>query len=356
MTDLQQQVQDTLDELVGAGTERGVQVAVYRDGEQLVDAVAGADATGRTITNRNPVHAMSTGKGVAATVVHVLAEQGVLSYDARITEYWPEFGAHGKDAATLRDLLVHTVGLPYLPAGTTTETMCDWEAMCTALAAATPEWEPGTQTGYHAQTWGFLVGEVVRRATGRPISQVLRDDVAGPLGIADELYFGVPASALDRVSRVEQVPGYDEVLSFFPSPVPPTAEYCNRADVLSSDIPAGGVMTARAVARMYAALLSEVDGVRLVGSGRLREISAVAYEGQDVVAGFPTKWALGYGIGRPGIDATPATVFGMPGAGGSAAYADTATGVAFAITTTRLHGGTAPALARVGDLVAEAVG
>ncbi len=355
MSDLQQQVQDALDELVESGAERGLQVAVYRDGEELVDAVAGTDAAGRTITNRNPVHAMSTGKGVAATVVHVLAERGALSYDTRIAELWPEFGAHGKDRVTLRDLLVHTVGVPYLPPGTTTELMCNWDAMCTALAAASPEWEPGTQTGYHAQTWGFLTGEVIRRATGRRISEVLRDEVAGPLGVADDLYFGVPSSELGRVSRVEQTPGYDEVLSFFPSPVPPTAEYCNRTDVLSSDIPAGGVMTARAVARMYAALLAPVDGVRLVGDDRLREISAVSYEGQDVIAGFPTRWALGYGIGRPGIDPVPPTVFGMPGAGGSAAYADTATGVAFAITTTRLHGGTAPALARVGDLVTEAV-
>jgi CubicO group peptidase (beta-lactamase class C family) len=144
MSDLQQQVQETIDELVESGAERGLQVAVYRAGEQLVDAVAGTDATGRTITNRSPVHAMSTDKSVAATVVHVLAERGALSYDTRIAEIWPEFGAHGKDRVTLRDLLVHTVGLPYLPAGTTTELMCDWDAMCTALAAAAPEWEPGT--------------------------------------------------------------------------------------------------------------------------------------------------------------------------------------------------------------------
>jgi CubicO group peptidase (beta-lactamase class C family) len=357
VSDIQQQVQETVADLVGSGTERGLQVAVYRDGEQVVDAVAGTDAAGRALAPDTPVHAMSAGKGVLATVVHVLAERGALDYDTRIAELWPEFGAHGKDSATLRQALTHSVGVPALPDGVTLDMMCDWDAMCAAIAASQPAWEPGTQTGYHAQTWGFIVGEVVRRATGRPISQVLRDEVAGPIGVADELYFGVPAADLDRVARLEEAPGYSETLmAMFGSPVPPTIDFLNNRTALASDIPNGGIMSARAVARLYAALLSQVDGVRLVPDERLRELSAVAYQGPDVVVGMPTMLALGYGIGRPGAEdpqATP-TVFGMPGMGGSAAYADTATGTAFAITTTRLHMGVAPGLDRVGNLVARA--
>lgn len=350
---IQREVQAVIDELVDSGTERGLQVAVYRGGVLLVEAIAGTDAAGRSLQPDTPVHAMSTGKGVAATVVHVLADQGLFDYDTRVAELWPEFGAHGKDSVTVRQLLTHAVGVPYLPPGTTAESLCDWDGMCAALAAAKPEWEPGSQSGYHAQTWGFLVGELVRRVAGRRISEVLRDEVAGPLGVADELYFGVPESEHGRIARIEEAPGYDELFKFFPSPVPPSADFINRRDTLAADIPSGGVMSARAVARMYAALMTPVDGVRLVRDQRFRELSAVAYEGPDVVVGIPTTWALGYGIGRPGPDAGPRTVFGMPGAGGSAAYADTATGIAFAITTTRLHPGMAPGLQQVGDLVAK---
>jgi CubicO group peptidase (beta-lactamase class C family) len=119
--------------------------------------------------------------------------------------------------------------------------------------------------------------------------------------------------------------------------VTPTAEFGNRRDILLADIPAGGKLSARAMARMYAALLGEVDGVRLLAPERLREVSAVAFSGVDEIMGFPTTWALGYAIGRPGTDAqeTP-TVIGYGGVGGSFAYADTATGTAFALTKNRL--------------------
>jgi CubicO group peptidase (beta-lactamase class C family) len=357
MSDIQRQVQDTVDELVAAGTERGLQVCIYRHGEPIVDVVAGQDAVGNAIAPDTPVHAMSAGKGVAATVVHVLAEQGVLGYDTRVVEVWPEFGAHGKDAATVRQVLTHSVGVPALPAGTTVETMCDWDTMCGLIADAEPAWPPGTQTGYHAQTWGFIVGEIVRRATGRPISQVLREQVAGPLKVAGELYFGVPPAEHGRVARLEAAPGYTDMLAMFGSPVPPTAEHHNRADLLAADVPSGGVMSARAVARMYAALLGEVDGVRLVSPERLRRLSAVAYAGPDVVMGVPTMLALGYAFGWPGrYEEAAQTVFGMPGVGGSGACGDTATGIAFGLTTTRLHPGLAPALERIGGLVAASLG
>jgi CubicO group peptidase (beta-lactamase class C family) len=348
MNDIQQQVQEAIDRLVESGAERGLQVAVYRQGELVVNAVAGvADpATGRPVTSDTPFFSFSIGKGVASTTVHVLAERGVLGYDTPIVELWPEFGAHGKETATVRHALSQSVGVPGLPVGLTVEDLTDWDKMCAIIADAEPWWEPGTKIGYHAVTFGYIVGEIVRRATGKPISQVLREEVATPLGVADELFFAVPESKQGRLARLEEAEDNQGMFAALPedSPVfklgPPettTAAYGNRADVLSADIPAGGTVTARAVARMYAALLDEVDGVRLISPERLREVSAVAMTGVDQIFGFPTSWGPGYSIGQFLSNAQDTqTVFGVGSVGGSHAYADTATGTAFALTKNRL--------------------
>src|SRR5215210_1805182 len=349
MNDVQQQVQEAIDGLVESGDERGLQVAVYRRGEPVVDAVAGvADpATGRAVAPDTPIYCYSVGKAATATVAHVLVERGLFDYDTPIVDLWPEFGAHGKEAATVRHALTHTVGVPGIPADTTPEDLCDWDRMCEVIAAAEPWWEPGTRTAYHAYPFGYIVGEIVRRATGKPISQVLREEVAEPLGIADELFFGVPESELGRLARLEDTEGSAEYLAAMPDDSPffkwgpratfPTADFGNRRDVLMADIPAGGKTSARAMARMYAALMDEVDGVRLVSPERLREISAAAFSGVDQIMGNTVTWALGYSVGRLGSDAkeTPG-VIGMGGVGGSFAYADTATGAAFALTKNRL--------------------
>jgi CubicO group peptidase (beta-lactamase class C family) len=351
VSSVQNQVQDAIDQLVESGAETGVQVAAYQRGELVVDAVAGlADpATGRQVTSDTPFYATSTGKGATSTVAHVLAERGVLSYDTRVVELWPEFGANGKETTTIRHVLTHSAGVPGLPVDTTPEDLTDWQKMCDAIADAEPWWEPGTKTGYHAQTYGYLVGEIVRRITGKRISQVLREDVAGPLGVADELFFGVPESELGRLARLDEAEAPDEMPAEMPAEMPdipffrvvngytaapmaamPNAEFGNRADILTADIPSGGTMTARAIARMYAALMGEVDGVRLVSPERFREITAVAITGVDEVVGFPTTGALGYDLGLPGPLDSP-SLFGMAGSGGTAAYADTASGIAIAV-------------------------
>src|SRR5215207_4331324 len=349
MNDLQQQIQEVIDELVESGAERGLQVAVYRHGEQVADAVAGvADhETGRPVTPDTPFYCYSVGKGATSTVAHVLVERGLFGYDTPIVDLWPEFGALGKEAATVRHALTHTVGVPGIPDDTTPEDLCDWDKMCAAIADAEPWWEPGTKVAYHAYPFGYIVGEIVRRTTGKPISRVLREEVAAPLGITDEIYFGVPESELGRLAKLEDMEGSAEMLASMPDDSPffklgprqvtPTAEFGNGHDILMADIPAGGKMSARAVARMYAALLGEVDGVRLIPAERLREITAVAFSGIDQIMGNPVTWALGYSIGR--LESDPQenpTAFGFGGVGGSFAYADTATGVAFALTKNRL--------------------
>ena len=353
MAELQRDVQEAIDKLVESGTERGIQVAVYRDGQQVVDAVAGvADpATGRPVDAGTVFYNYSIGKGATSTVAHILAERGLFGYDTPVAELWPEFAANGKQAVTVRQVLDHTAGVPGIPLDTTIEDLCDWDRMCAAIADAELWWEPGTKVGYHAYTFGYIVGEVVRRATGKPISQLLAEEVAGPLGVAGELWFGMPASEQHRLARLEDEPGAAEAaeqwLASMPPDLPmfkagpmstfPSAEFGNRADTLAADIPAGGKTSARAIARMYAALLGEVDGVRLLPPERLREATAVSSSGVDEVFGMPTTWGLGYAIGGVSAGAQEApTVFGVGGVGGSFACGDTATGVAWAVTKNRV--------------------
>ena len=345
--DAQKQVQKAIDQLVDAGAERGLQVAVYRGPDLVVDAVAGiADPhSGRPVTPDTPFYNFSVVKAAAATVVHVLVERGLFGYDTRIVELWPEFGAHGKQSVTMRHVLNHTAGVPGIPLSTTIEDLCNWDKMCAAIADEELWWEPGTKVGYHAYTFGYIAGEIVRRATGKKISKVLREDVAGPLGVADEIYFGMPESEHHRLARLEDAPMTGPMpemppdLPMFkaaPMSAFPNAAMGNRTDVLSADIPAGGKVSARAIARMYAALLTGVDGVRLIAPERLREATAVSSSGIDQVFGMPTTWGLGYSIGGLGPAQDSKTTFGVGGVGGGFACGDTASGIAFAVTKNRI--------------------
>ena len=171
---------------MAAGTETGLQVAVLRHGRVLADVVSGvADPqTAKPVSPGTLFYAASTAKGVAASLAHVLAERGDITYDLRLADVWPEFAARGKEHTTLRHVLLHTAGLPGLPQETTVADLCDWDRVCAALAAAEPWWRPGTRFGYHALTFGFLLGETLRRVTGRTMSELLREVLTGPLGIA----------------------------------------------------------------------------------------------------------------------------------------------------------------------------
>jgi CubicO group peptidase (beta-lactamase class C family) len=245
--DVQARVQAMIDHRVASGDEVGVQVAVVEHGQVVVDAVSGSadPSQSEAVGSDTLFWAASTAKGVASAVAHVLVERGELAYDLRAVEVWPEFGAHGKDRITLRHVLMHTAGVPAPPYDTTVEQLCNWEHMCTVLAEAKPWWEPGSRFGYHAKTFGFLLGEIVRRATGRTLSWWLREVVTVPLGIGDEVHFGVPEELLDRVARQQPPigppppppePG-SPVDRALPPGIRPDADYANRRDVLTSDIP-----------------------------------------------------------------------------------------------------------------------
>ena len=351
--DLQEVVQRRIDELVE--TELGLQVAVYRHGELLVDAVAGDGVTSETL-----YYAASTGKGASATVANVLVDRGVLDYDQPIVDLWPEFGAHGKDKATLRHVLTHSVGLPALPPDATHESFPTIPAY---LAAAEPWWEPGTKMTYHAETFGLLVGEIVRRATGRSISDVLRELIT-PLGIENDVFFALPSDQRDRLMALVEPDGADETFEMlagmFSKVVPPSmqprAAKLNRPEQLAIEDPSSAILTARGIARLYAGLIGEVDGVRLVRPEAVPVITGPALVAPDELLGNPATMALGYSIGRLGSTAEESpTTFGWPGMGGSIAWADTRSGVAFALTRTLFDPSGSASAVEIGNLVAKAL-
>ena len=340
MSEIQERIQRHINALVDTGAETGLQVAVYQDGALIVDAVAGtADpATGRPITSGTPIFSFSTGKNVAATLAHLLVARGFLDYASPVTDLWPEFGVRGKGTATLRHVLTHTVGLPAMPREITPAELPDWSRVCEALAAAEPRWQPGSAMGYHSYTFGYLIGELARRATGRPMCELLREWITEPLGIEGQLNFAAPKESLPGLARLEHAPQWpsapddgDAILA--PWEAQPSADFGNNAEILQADIPSVGIATAHGLAAMYNAVLQG----KLVDPAQLAELSALAFEGTDQVFGTPARMALGVPIARMGASAEENSVaFGWPGGGGSYAYADPARGVTFALTKNRL--------------------
>ncbi|GHJ49209.1 esterase [Catellatospora sp. TT07R-123] len=350
---LRDRVQQTIEDLVASGAETGVQVSAYLHGEPIVEAYAGTDGTGRPVTADTLFPSFSTAKGVTATVVHVLAERGELDYGLRLADVWPEYAAHGKSGTTLAHALTHATGVPQLPADVTPADFADWDRMCALIAAQAPQWEPGTRQGYHAWTYGWIVGETVRRATGRTLAQALAEQVAGPLGVGGELFFGVPEAELGRVARLGEH-GWQPALAYLsanlphidlvvPPAVRPDAALGNRPEFLRADVPATGTMSARAAARMYAALLGAVDGVRLISPERLARVTAVAMDGPDWVFGQPVRRSLGYAV-EDGH-------FGSSGSGGSLAYAFPQLGLAVAATKNQMSFGDGDPMEQLRELI-----
>jgi CubicO group peptidase (beta-lactamase class C family) len=285
-------VQQVLEHFVADGPEIGLQVAAYLDGELIVDAWAGHLDT----TRRQPVDgqtlfsASSTGKGPAASCVHLLAERGRLDYDTPVCAYWPEFGAHGKTRVTVRHVLSHTAGVPYPPEGFDTAMLLDWERMCAGIADLPLSFEPGTRTAYHNYTYGYLVGEIVRRIDGRPLQRFLQEEVCRPAAV-DALFFGVPQPELDRVAtRV------------------PDNEF-NRPDVRQACIPSSGMIAnARSLARHYASLPALLSPQRIATATQLQT------DALDEIYHVRVKRGLGYRLGDDTGPGAGPRAFGHVGA------------------------------------------
>ncbi len=345
-------------------------MCVYHRGVPVVDVWAGtADEAGRPWQRDTMAMSFSTTKGVIATLVHVLAERGLLDYDAPVAEYWPEFAQRGKDRLPLRALLTHQSGLHLIPPQVArAEYFLDWEAMCAALAAA-PASSLEAASAYQANTFGWLVGEVIRRVTGTSVGQCIATELATPLA-APELQLGAPEALRSRVAtllgarrgrsrspvarRLDALArrGVYALLRVEPetwsralSP-PGIRELIVGSRILDAELPAmNGVFTARALARMYAMLAGggSLDGVRVLSPATIERASEVQVHGRDQVLGFRMRWRLGYHLVATTRGVQPAA-FGHFGYGGSGAWADPSRELSLAMILNRLAG------SPVGDL------
>jgi CubicO group peptidase (beta-lactamase class C family) len=340
MTDLQQEIQGLLDSLVADGTETGVQAAVYIDGKLVVDAWAGTTDRGNgvAVDGDTLFPVFSTTKGIVATVTHLLVERGQVDYDTPIAQLWPEFAAHGKAGITVRHALNHTPGIPHLPAGLPPSDAADWERICEIVADLTPISAPGTEMSYHALNYGYILGEVARRADGRDFGRIVREDICRPLGI-ESLYVGLPEALQGQVAILEE-PGAkppipnDAVPQSVPETLRPLHVWMNQPAARAACIPgANGMMSARAIARHYAALIpGGVDGVELLPPARIREATNPQPPTVVPADGLPFNAALGYALFCDPATPAEARSFGAGGYGGSQGYADLRTTLAFGFT------------------------
>jgi len=294
------------------------------------------------------VNFFSVSKALCTICALQQVERGSIDLDAPIANVWPEFAAAGKERVTLRHLLSHQSGLPALRDPLPEGAMLDWRTMTSALAAETPWWAPGTAHGYHTNTFGFLVGEAVRRVSNKTIGQILREDIARPLDA--DVHIGLPESEHDRVAEflwpegawpTQASPATDFDLmrwnAYWNPPGISGARWVNRREWRLAEIPStNGHGTARGVARVYAALANdgEIDGVRILEREMLRLATTEQSFGEDLINQRPSRFGLGFQLTQPERPLGPnPSAFGHFGAGGSLGFCDPQAGVAFGYVT-----------------------
>ncbi|MEU0003263.1 serine hydrolase domain-containing protein [Streptomyces sp. NPDC006314] len=334
--------------------ERGAAVAVYRGGHQVVDLWAGTrDVDGDTPWEPGTAQIVrSATKGVAAAALLLLHQRGELDLDAPVGTYWPEYKAAGKEHTRVRHLLAHRAGVPLLDRPLTPEEAADPDLGAAAVAAQAPVWEPGADHGYHAQTYSWLTGELIRRITGRPAGEWIADEIAGPVGA--DLWLGLPESQHARVGRVGPVEA-PETASLRTRPKRAVAEAYGDPDSLTrrafaaitplpdenapayraAALPASnGIATAGGLARFYASLIGEVDGgTRLFAPETTELARSEQSAGPDRVLVVGTRFGLGYMLHGSASPLLSPASFGHPGRGGALAFADPETGIAFGYVT-----------------------
>jgi CubicO group peptidase (beta-lactamase class C family) len=335
----------------------GAAVCVYHRGQCVVDLWGGyADEDNKPWSRDTMAPSFSTTKGVASTLLHIYADRGLIDYDEKVAHYWPEFAANGKAAITVRQVLSHQSGLYHIRQMIDhIDRMMDWEHMVKVIEQSKPIHTPGERTGYHGLTYGFLVGEILQRVTGKKFSQLVKKDLAGPLGL-DGLFIGAPNSELPRAAqllfpdatrRLSRTSfgsglqrglsglsaglrrlGVDSDLSSIFDALAPNgvSEFeFDSPECLRAAIPAAnGLFTARSLAKLYAVLANggELGGVRLLSQDTLAQATQPqAATGKLSVIPFDMRWRLGY-HGVFTLRGIPQQGFGHFGFGGSGAWAD----------------------------------
>jgi CubicO group peptidase (beta-lactamase class C family) len=345
---------------IPADQAAGAAVCVYHHGETVVDIWGGIKDSDRNPWREDTTApSFSTTKGVLSTLMHILVDQGKAGYDDTIASHWPEFGCNGKESITIRQALCHEAGLYQITALISRpDEMLDWEHMKRAVAAAKPVHEPGTQHGYHALTFGWLVGGLIEAVGGRSLQAVLQEELVDPLGL-DGMFIGMPHNELYRRAELTQGvskpreprPDWQESalgalenglshlgieLSEFKAALNPFTEdfdWNDEATVMAKIPAANGQFTARSLARMYAMLAGggELDGVRILSQERVEELSQVHSRSRDRVLIMPMHWRMGYHRAFAlGVKAPEA--FGHYGYGGSGAFCDPRRELAVAAT------------------------
>ncbi|MFE8017048.1 serine hydrolase domain-containing protein [Streptomyces antibioticus] len=335
--------------------DRGAAVAVYRDGHKVVDLWGGTrDVDGTAPWERGTAQIVrSATKGVAAAVLLLLHQRGELDLDAPVGAYWPEYKTAGKERTLVWHVLAHRAGVPALDRPLTPTEAADPDLGAAAVAAQAPAWEPGTDHGYHAQTYSWLTGELVRRVTGRSVGAWIADEIAGPAGA--DLWLGLPEAQRARVGRVGKIdaPAPTGALRTRPKPAVTAAwtdpgSLTRRAFAAITPLPdendpgyraavlpaSNGIATADGLARFYASLIGEVDGGKRLFTPETVELArGERSAGPDRVLVVHTRFGLGsmlHGAASPLL--SPAS-FGHPGRGGALGLADPESGLAFGYVT-----------------------
>jgi CubicO group peptidase (beta-lactamase class C family) len=326
----------------------GAAICVYRHDQPVVDLWGGTAevSTGRPWEEDTVVLVFSSTKGATAVCANQLVERGLLDMDAPVASYWPEFAAAGKQDVPVRWVMSHQVGVPAVTAALTLEEVLAWDPVVKAIAAETPIWPPGTATGYHARTYGWMAGEIVRRVTGRTLGTWLAEEVAAPLGL--DFWVGLPSDVEPRVAHLyppipPEDPKVARAMAIFmgpdtllgqvlsgPSGLFGYNDMWNDRALHACEMPSSnGIATARSLARMYAAVIGTVDGVRLLQPDTLARACEPQAERTDRVLGQPTRFGLGFMLAPVLAPSVGPRAFGHPGAGGSLGFADPDAGLAF---------------------------
>ncbi|MGD0118264.1 MAG: serine hydrolase domain-containing protein [Candidatus Binatus sp.] len=351
-------VKDAFAENFEKRSEVGAAASVMLDGKTVVDIWAGyADkARTRPWTRDTLVNVYSTTKGVTAICAHRLVDKGLIDIDAPVAKYWPEFAQAGKDKLPVRFLLSHRAGLPAVRKILDGDALFNWTTMTAALAEQEPWWVPGTTHGYHAITFGWLVGEVIRRVTGKTPGVYLRDELAGPLKL--DFHIGLEAKhdarTADMLAAPPPAPGEPNIFAeamknpesvaakaFMNPPVMAKPGLVNSREWRAAEIPAAnGHGTATSLARLYGALArgGELDGVRVMSKDEIAKCSIEQSNGPDAVLTLNTRFSQGFMMSQPGASLGPnPKSFGHPGAGGSLGYADPEAKIGFGYTMNKMQ-------------------
>ena len=335
-------VQEVFAENFASKDELGATVAVYLDGVAVVDLWGGYADAARTKPWEEDtiVTVYSTTKGLTAICAHRLVDQGKLDVDAPVASYWPEFAQAGKATMPVRYLLSHQAGLPAVKEPVPDSALFEWDTMTSAFAAQEPWWEPGTRHGYHTLSFGWLVGEVVRRISGTSLGTFLREEIAGPLGA--DLYVGLGSEYDHRIAQMVAAPlpppgvpnRAEEALKYpdsmqalsFTNPRFITGVTDNTREWRGAEIPgANGHANARGLAKVYGALSrgGEIDGVRVMGPQTIERALVEQSNGIDAILATPTRFGLGFQLNSDFSPKGPnPRSFGHTGAGGSLGFAD----------------------------------